>query len=245
MRALADDGEILSKLLRIKKLTVPLTGGVSAALTASPAANALALAFLKTDFTAGDWVLVDTGTNQSAYRLGTIPAGSDPIPITRPVDFQHAIGAAVKKMTEIDLGYIEEGSATLGGSSNVASVGAANAAGRIWQGDPDIGDLSISWGQRAASLENLASMYGMDESLVKGNGTANNPYRLLVHPDTMGAQREYAYLLSGRYKNTRTLNMLLLNPTPTISVNSAFGAKNAPLVATVGCLYTHKLLWVE
>lgn len=245
MRALADDAEILSKLLRIKKLTVPLTTPVTAALTADAAVDDDELDFLKTGFTLADWVLVDTGTKQSAYRLGTIPAADEPIPITRPADFAHLTGAVVKKLSEIDMGYIEEGSATLSGSSSTASVGAANASGRIWQSDPDIGDLGISWSQRAASLENMASMYGMDESLIKGTGVTADPYRLMVHPDTMGKQLDFAYLLSGRYKNTKTLYMLLLNPTPTISVNSAFGAKNAPMTCQVGCLYTHKLVWVE
>lgn len=245
MRSATDDAEILSSLLRIRKLAVPLTAPVVAALTADAAEDADELAFAKAGFTAGRWVLVDAGLKQSAYKLGTIPADTSPIPITRPADFAHLEDAPVKLLDDIDMGYIEEGSATFGGSSSTQSVGAANARGRIWQSEPDVGDLSVSWGQRAASVENILSMYGIPEDLVKGDGTASNPYRALVHPTTMGSQREYAYLLQGRYKNLKTGNVLILNPTPTITVNGAFGAKNAPMVCTVGCLYTHKLWWVE
>jgi hypothetical protein len=246
MRAAADDAEILSKLRWIRKLTVPLTAPVTAPLTAAAAVSETALTFLKTGFTVGKHVLVDSGTNQMVYRLGAIPSGSEAIPIVKwPTQSPHEIGALVRLLTEIDLGYIEDGGASLSASSSTGSVSAANARGKIWQSEPDIGDLSVSWGQRASSLENIASAYGMDESGVKGDGTTNNPYRLLVHPNTMGGQIEYAYWLSGLYKNNKVCNMLLLNPTPTIAVNTAFGAKNQPAVFTVGCLYTHKFTWID
>jgi hypothetical protein len=246
MRAAADDAEILSKLRWIRKLTVPLSSPVTAALTAAADVDDTELDFLKTGFTVGKHVLVDAGTKQMVYRLGTIPADDEPIPIVKwPAQFAHEIGAAVKLLSELDLGYIEEGGATLSGSSSTGSVSAANARGKIWQSEPDIGDLGISWGHRAASLENIASAYGMDESGVKGDGTTNNPYRLMVHPNTMGTQIDYAYWLSGLYKNNKIGNLLLLNPTPTIAVNTAFGAKNQPAVFTVGCLYTHKFIWID
>lgn len=246
MRAAADDAEILSKLRWIRKLAVPLTGAVTTTLETAAAVDATELDFLKTGFTIGKHVLVDAGTKQMVYRLGTIPAAAEPIPITKwPVQFAHAAAAPVKLLSEIDLGYIEEGSASLSGSSSTQSVSAANARGRIWQSEPDVGDLSISWGQRASSLENILSAYGMDEGLLKGDGTVNNPYRAMVHPDTMGTQIDFAYWLSGLQKNGKVLNMFLLNPTPTIAANTAFGAKNQPAVWTVGCLYTHKFIWID
>ena len=245
MRTALDDPQILSKLRKIRKYTVPLTLPVSAPLETVATLDGLTLDFLKTGFAVGNYVLVDSGLQQSVYKLGAIPAAAEPIPVTRPVDFAHEAGALVKLLAELDLGYIEEGSATFSGSSSTTGVGAANAAGRIWQSDPDIGDLSCSWQQRAASPENIAAMYGMDESYVKGDGTTGDPYRVMVHPNTMGGQVEYAYHLTGYYKDRTTLNCLLLNPSPTITVNSAFGAKNAPMLCTVGCVYTHKLLWID
>lgn len=246
MRSAHDDAEILSRMRWLRKLTVPLTTPVEAVLTSDAAEDDDELDFLKTGFTVGDHVLVDAGVQQMVYRLGAIPADDAPIPIVKwPAQFDHASGAAVKLLSEIDLGYIEEGGLTPGGSSSTQSVSAANARGKIWQSDPDIGDLSISWGQRAGSLENIAAMYGMDEGYVKGDGTTNNPYRLLVHPDRMGTQVDFAYWFSGLYKNAKIYNRLFLNPTPTITVNGSMGAKNQPMVCTVGCLYTHFFDWVD
>lgn len=246
MRAAADDAEILSKLRFGRKLVVPLAAPVATTLETDAAIDDEELDFLKTGFTVGKHVLVDAGTKQMVYRLGAIPADTAPIPIVKwPAQFDHEAGADVKLLSEIDLGYIEEGGITLAGSSSTQSVGAANANGKIWQGSPDVGDLSASWGQRASSLENLLSAYGIPEDRLTGDGTTNNPYRAMVHPDVMGTQVDYAYWFSGLYKNGKVFNRLLLNPTPTIAVNSALGAKNQPMVVTVGCLYTHHFDWID
>jgi hypothetical protein len=243
MRAAADDAEILSKLIRITKYFVPTTSTVETVLTADVDIDDIELPFLKTGFTTGAWVLVGSGTNQALIQLGTVPADSSPIPVEMPAPFAWPTGTRVALCTAVDLGYIEEGSASLSGSSSTPSVGAANANGKIWQGDPDVGDLGISWGQRASSMEVLADAYGFDETLVKGDGTAGDPRRLLVHPDVLGTMRDYAFVLSGLKKNGVTMNMGIFNPTPTLNVNTAFGAKAQPAVWTVGCLYTHMMFW--
>ncbi len=245
MRAVADDAEIISRLMSMHKLVVPLTGVVETTLTAAGAVDDDELDFLKTGFSAGNIVMVGTGLGQCVYELGTIPAGDEPIPVKLPLMFDHALGERVVKLDDLHLGYIEEASATLSGSSTQASVGAANANGKIWTGDPEMGDMGVSWGQRASSLENILSAYGINEGRVVGDGTPTNPYRGLVHPDTIGEQRDYAYLGKSRYKNNKILNIAFLNPTPTVSINTAIGAKNSPAVWTVGCLYTHKVVWVS
>lgn len=245
MRAAADDGEILSSLSKIYKLSKPLTSPVVAALTTLSAVDAEELDFLKTGFVVDDFILVDSGTNQELFQIDSIPSGTEALPIKVPALLAHALDAAVVKLEKIDQGYIEEGSASFSGSSSTPSVGAANAVGKIWQGSPDLGDLGISWGQRASSLEVILSAYGINESLMKGDGTAGNPYRALVHPSVIATQRDYAYLLQGLHKNGATLNVALLNPTPTININAAFGAKNAPAVWTVGCVFTHKQVWIS
>lgn len=246
MRAAADDAQIVSRLRWLRKLTVPLSAPTTTTLETAAAKDDDTLDFLKTGFTTGKRVLVDSGTKQMMYTLGAIPVDSTAIPITKyPAQFAHEAGAAVKLLSEIDLGYIEEGSATFSASSSTASVGAANASGRIWQGAPDIGDLSVSWGQRAASLENILSAYGIDESLLEGDGNADNVYRAMTHPDTMGTQKDYLYWLSAIYKGGQIFNRIILNPTPTIQVNTAVGAKNQPAVYTVGCIYTHHFDWID
>ncbi len=245
MRAIADDAEILSKLQSIHKLQVPLTGVVETTVSTAGEVDDATLAFLKTGFAANAYVMVGSGLGQCVYEIASIPADTSPIPLKVPLMFDHAEDERVVLLQSLHLGYIEEQAATLSGSSTQASVGAANANGKIWTGDPEMGDMGISWGQRASSLENILSAYGINEGRVKGDGTTNNPYRALVHPDIIGEQRDFAYLLKGRYKNNKVLNFVLLNPTPTVSINTTFGAKNAPAVWNVGCLYTHKIWWVS
>lgn len=245
MRAIADDAEILSRLQSIHKLQVPLESPVETTVTAAGEVDDAELTFAKAGFIADRFVLVGSGLGQCAYEIESIPSGSEPIPLKVPLFFAHAIGERVAMMENIHLGYIEEASATLGGSSTQASVGAANANGKIWTGDPEMGDLSVSWAQRASSLENILSAYGINEGRVVGNGSPGDPYRALVHPDTIGEQRDYAYLLKGRLKNNSILNVLFLNPTPTVSINTALGAKSAPATWQVGCLYTHKAVWIS
>ena len=245
MRSIADDAEILSRLISIQKLVKPLTTPLTTLVTADGDIDDPSLAFAKAGFSASKYNQVGEGLRQCVYQIDSIPADAAPIPLKVPLLFAHAEDEVVSLLNDINLGYIEEGSATESGSSSTASVGAANANGKIWQSAPEMGDMGISWGQRAYSLENVLSQYGIDESHVRGDGTAGDPYRALVHPDNIGTQRDYAYLLTGLYKNNKVCNLLLLNPVPTITVNSAFGAKNNPAVVTVGCMYTHKALWVE
>ncbi len=241
MRAAADDAEILSSLIRIKKYVLQSESGASATLTGASLEDALMLPFAKAGFTTGDAVLVGSGTQQHLNFLGTIPDDTDPIPVVIPSPFAYPTGTIVREMVGVDLGYIEEGSASFAGSSTTASVGAANAAGNIWYGKPRIGELTASWGQRASSLENIASAYGLADSRVKGAGTTENPYRLLVHPDNMASQTTFAYALEGLLNDGRVLRRYLLNPRPLINISTAFGAADNPAVWTVGCSYTHSL----
>ena len=245
MRSAYDEAEIFTSLSSIFKYQRPKTGGASATLAAPAVIDDEDLTFLKTGFSTGDHVLVGSSLQQMIYKLGTIPSGSEAIPITRPVDLAHDNGAPVLEMVELNLGYIEEASASLGGSSSVPSVGAANSNGKIWRGRPDVGDLTISWAQRASSPENLLSAYGINENNVRGDGSPGDPWRALVHPREMGTQRDYAYGLVGLLQDGRIGTLWILNPVPNVSINTSLGAKNQPGVWTVGCTYSHKLYVVE
>lgn len=238
-----NDGYILTELTSIKLFSVPRTSPVVAPLTADAEKGDQELTFLKTGFDEGDYVLVGSGLSQSAYPLGEIPADSSPIPIDRPADFDHASGDLVKLLAEHHLGYIEDGGATFGGSSTQTSISAANARGNIYTTPASMGDLTCSWGERAASLEILALAYGLDVGRVEGSGGAGDPKRLMVHPDTMLEMRDFFILLEGPLKNGLIRRRALFNPTITANISGAFGAKNAPMVVPVSCIYTHHLDW--
>jgi hypothetical protein len=244
MRQAVDDGYILSELLYVKKFAVPLTEPTVAALTGDVAVDAVALPFAKDGFTMGKYVLVDVGLKQSAYPLGTIPADTSAIPITRPADFAHLEDAVVKLCVEMHMGYIEDGGVSFGGSSSQTSISAANARGNIFTSRPTMGDLTASWGERANSLDNIAAAYGQDEGRIKGDGDVGDPRRLLTHPETMLEQKDFFYLMAGALQNGQTHYRALFNPKPTANISGAFGAKNTPMVVPVSCIYTHHLDWV-
>lgn len=240
MRAAYDDAEILSSLRHINKYYLPLTGLVSTTLTGPADEDDDELPFAKAGFALGNNILVGAGMNQHVNVLGAIPENTDPIPVAYPIPFDYLSGTLVRKLVKVDCGLIEEGGIQIAASSTIPNAGAANAAGKVWLGEPDVGEFTASWGQRAHSLENVLSQYGIHEGRMKGTGTAEDPYRALVHPSNVGTQRDYAYELVATLNDGRLFRRFLLNPRPSISASGGWGAKNTPVVVQVGCQYTHK-----
>lgn len=239
-------GEILKKMKAVEKFSIPLTSPtVDATAAAIAVDDAVMTVATFASWATGDYFFVNGTGRVELNQLGTKPGSSAPIPVVRPFLIAQASGAVISKVTRSDMGYIEDGGATLTGSKTKTGIGAANAGGSIAYIDGDTPELGISWSQRESNLRNILTSFGVDEDSIKGTGTSPDPYRCLISADAIGTQANLCYRLSGLMDNGKTQYFDILNATPEVNVSAVIVAKGQPTVWGIAVKFTDMAIYIK
>ena len=224
--------EILEKIEKMYKFTVPLVSPVSTTLaTAADAGDASLDLTSETGLADGDHLFV-YGDEVELVQVLDLDAAPEST-LTRALAFDHPAGRAVSKVAREDLGYIEEGGVTLSGNFSQSPIGAANSRVAIAYIAAEGGEMSASFGLREANLKNVLAAFMVDESSLSGAGTASDPYTAVIGRDTIGSQLNHAYRGVFRMINGKTWEADFLNCAPEVAFSGALGAKGQPAVWTV------------
>ena len=237
--------EILKRLSKMYKFTIPTTGGLedtTGAALAKGAANITVTTFAS--WQTGDYLIIIGSGGMDLLQLGTKPGAAGPIPLVgRPPAFAQDAGAAIFRATRADLGYIEDAGAQLGASASKQAIGAANAGGAIAYIDSDTPEITFTWTQRESNLRDIATAFGVDESAIEGAGTANDPYRLIISGDTIGTQSNYCLRTEARKVNNKLQVYDVLNAFPEVNVSAAVVGKGNPTTWGCGVKCTAVIPW--
>jgi hypothetical protein len=215
--------EILEKIEKVFKYTVPASGGQSTTLSAEALAGDSAIALTsETGFADGEHVFI-YGSETELVTLLDVDAVPNTT-LTRKLAFAHASGSVVSEVVQADLGYIEEGGINVSANFSQSPIGAANARSAIAYIAAEGGEMSMNFGLREANLRNILSSFMIDESALSGAGTATDPYTAIVGRDTIGSQLNHAYRGVCRLINGKTWTVDFLNCAPEVAFSGAIGA---------------------
>lgn len=224
--------EILEKIEKVFKYTVPAAGGQSTTLSADVAAGASAIALTsETGFADSEYAFI-YGSETELVQLLDVDAEPNTT-LTRTLAFAHISGSVVSEVVEADLGFIEEGGINVSANFSQSPIGAANARSAIAYIAAEGGEMSMNFGLREANLRNVLAAFMIDESSLSGNGTATNPFTAIVGRDTIGSQLNHAYRGVCRLINGKTWTIDFLNCAPEVAFSGAIGAKGQPPVWNV------------
>jgi hypothetical protein len=242
-----NNGAELARFLRsIEKFYIPTTTPVLDTISAPITADAAAVTVTTfASFASSDYVFVDGAGGLELNQLGTKPGSSAPIPVVRPFMLAQPAGAAIKKVTRQDLGFIEDAGGTFTTAASKTGIGAANSRAAIAYIDGDTPEQQFSFSLRESSLRNIATAYGADEDAIKGNGTTADPYRLLIGRSNIGSAANFCLRAKGLLVSGKTLNADIMNCFPEVNVSAQFVGKGSPTVWGVSVKFTDIVFWVS
>jgi hypothetical protein len=236
--------EVLAKLAKLYKYYRPATSPTTDVTDGAIAVDDAVIdpTTIATWTTGDDIIVVGTG-GMDLLKLGTVP-GSGTIPLVgRPAVLAQAAGAVMTKATVKDLGYIEDAGSTLSASSSKSPIGAANAGGPIAYIDADTAEITFAWAQRESSIRNIAQAFGVDEDSIRGAGTTNNPYRILISGDTIGLATNFCLRAEARKVDGTYQIFDILNAFPEVNVSANIVGKGSPTVWGCSVKCTHIVAW--
>jgi hypothetical protein len=175
-----------------------------------------------TNFTEGDFVMVDGSAGVEVMTLGTI--ATTPMPTTVPFLLASDSGARMVEAARIDMGHVAEGGIQFGGSQTLTEIKAATSRTAIaFFGESTT--LTLTVPLLGYNNLNLLAVHGATES-EDGAGTAADPYGAAISGDTVGTQGLHCYRAEGTLYDGRIVQIDFTQATVEINTNITIGAPN-------------------
>ena len=215
--------EVFSRVVSIEKYALATTAVGDQLTTAAAAAGGSAVTVgAITGFAANDPVfLVGSG----GFELNAVGTPAVNMPLLYKLAFAHAAGARLVEAQRLDLGHLDEGGVTFGGSVQLNPVNAATSRVPIAY-VAGAGELTANFNLRGYNNLNLATIFGLDEAET-GAGTAADPYQLGISGATIGAHGLQAYRVRGLLADGVTNVMLdFCGATVQVNANVQLGGGN-------------------
>jgi hypothetical protein len=193
-----------------------------------------------TNFTIGDFVMVDGDAGVEVMTLGTI--ATTPMPTTVPFLLANSSGARFVEATRIDMGHIAEGGIQYGGSQTLTEIKAATSRTAIaFFGESTT--LTLNAPLLGYNNLNLLSVFGATES-EDGAGTASDPYGIAITGDTVGTQGLHCYRAEGALYDGRIVQIDFTGCTVEVNNNITIGAASPDGMAlSVKCTSFIQRIW--
>lgn len=193
-----------------------------------------------TNFTDGDFVMVDGDAGVEVMTLGTV--ATTPMPTTVPFLLASASGAHMVEAARIDMGHIAEGGIQYGGSQTLTEIKAATSRTAIaFFGESTT--LTLSAPLLGYNNLNLLAVFGATES-EDGSGTASDPYGAAITGDTVGTQGLHCYRAEGTLYDGRVVQIDFTGCTVEVNANITIGAPNPDgLPLSVKCTSFIQRIW--
>jgi hypothetical protein len=175
-----------------------------------------------TNFTAGDYVMVDGDAGVEVMTLGTI--ATTPMPTTVPFLLASSSGARMVEAQRIDMGHVAEGGIQFGGSQTLTEIKAATSRTAIaFFGESTT--LTMTVPLLGYNNLNLLATFGATES-EDGSGTSSDPYGAAISSDTVGTQGLHCYRAEGTLYDGRIVQIDFTGATVEVNANITIGAPN-------------------
>lgn len=240
MPRLGTGSELFKYLNSVKKYTIQTSSGGDTTTTEAIVAGDTAFdVTATTNFTTGDYAMVDGSGGTELVKLGTV---ASTMPVTRPMIIAQNTGARLVEAVEADLGHVAEGGIQFGGSATITEIKAATSRTAI----AFIADAAIlTWTIPLLGYNNLnlLAAFGATESEA-GSGSAAAPYAALIGQDTVNTQTLFCLRATGVRHDSKIVEVDFLDCTVEVNVNVTIGAPNPDGITMTGkCASIIQRIW--